>query len=101
MKISSAQVREAFSEPLDRIIEAVRQALEETPPELSADILDKGIVVTGGGALIRGIDKRLREETNLPINIAEDPLTCVARGTGKVLENMAEFSKVLIKSRRD
>jgi rod shape-determining protein MreB len=101
MKISSVQVREALSEPLDAIIEAVRQALEETPPELSADILDKGIVVTGGGALLKGLDKRLREETNLPINIAEDPLTCVVRGTGKVLENMAEFSKVLIKSRRD
>ena len=101
MKISSVQVREALSEPIDAIIEAVRQALEETPPELSADILDKGIVVTGGGALIKGLDKRLREETNLPINIAEDPLTCVARGTGVVLENMSQFSKVLIKSRRD
>lgn len=101
MKISSVQVREALSEPIDSIIEAVRQALEETPPELSADILDKGIVVTGGGALIKGLDKRLREETNLPINIAEDPLTCVARGTGVVLENMSQFSKVLIKSRRD
>jgi rod shape-determining protein MreB len=101
MKISSVQVREALSEPLDAIVEAVRQALEETPPELSADILDKGIVVTGGGALLKGLDMRLREETNLPINIAEDPLTCVVRGTGKVLENMAEFSKVLIKSRRD
>jgi rod shape-determining protein MreB len=101
MKISSVQVREALSEPLDSIVEAVRQALEETPPELSADILDKGIVVTGGGALIKGLDKRLREETNLPINIADDPLTCVVRGTGVVLENMAQFSKVLIKSRRD
>jgi rod shape-determining protein MreB len=101
MKISSVQVREALSEPLDAIIEAVRQALEETPPELSADILDKGIVVTGGGALLKGLDKRLREETNLPINIAEDPLRCVAKGTGIVLENMTEFSKVLIKSRRD
>ena len=101
MKISSVQVREALSEPIDAIIEAVRQALEETPPELSADILDKGIVVTGGGALIKGLDKRLREETNLPINIADDPLTCVVRGTGVVLENMSQFSKVLIKSRRD
>ncbi len=101
MKISSVQVREALSEPLDAIVEAVRQALEETPPELSADILDKGIVVTGGGALIKGLDKRLREETNLPINIADDPLTCVVRGTGEVLENMTQFSKVLIKSRRD
>ncbi|MCK4404612.1 MAG: rod shape-determining protein [candidate division Zixibacteria bacterium] len=101
MKISSVQVREALSEPLDAIIEAVRQALEQTPPELSADILDKGIVVTGGGALLKGLDKRLREETNLVINIAEDPLTCVVRGTGDVLENMTQFSKVLIKSRRD
>jgi rod shape-determining protein MreB len=101
MKISSVQVREALSEPVDAIIEAVRQALEETPPELSADILDKGIVVTGGGALLKGLDRRLREETNLPINIAEDPLTCVVRGTGVVLENMNEFSKVLIKSKRD
>ena len=101
MKISSVQVREALSEPIDAIIEAVRQALEETPPELSADILDKGIVVTGGGALIKGLDKRLREETNLPINIAEDPLSCVVRGTGVVLENMNQFSKVLVKSRRD
>lgn len=101
MKISSVQVREALSEPIDAIIEAVRQALEQTPPELSADILDKGIVVTGGGALLKGLDRRLREETNLPINIAEDPLTCVARGTGEVLENMTQFSKVLIKSKRD
>jgi rod shape-determining protein MreB len=101
MKLSSVQVREALSEPVDAIIQAVRQALEETPPELAADILDKGIVVTGGGALLKGMDRRLREETNLAINIAEDPLTCVVRGTGKVLENMTHFSKVLIKSRRD
>jgi len=101
MKISSVQVREALSEPMDAIIEAVRQALEGTPPELSADILDKGIVVTGGGALLKGLDRRLREETNLPINIAEDPLTCVVKGTGTVLEDMTQFSKVLMKSRRD
>ncbi len=101
MKISSVQVREALSEPVDAIIEAVRQALEETPPELAADILDKGIVVTGGGALLKGMDKRLREETNLAINIADDPLTCVVRGTGKVLDEMSRFSKVLIRSRRD
>jgi rod shape-determining protein MreB len=101
MKISSVQVREALSEPVDAIIEAVRQALEETPPELAADILDKGIVVTGGGALLKGMDKRLREETNLAINIADDPLTCVVRGTGKALDEMSRFSKVLIRSRRD
>jgi rod shape-determining protein MreB len=101
MKISSVQVREALSEPVDAIIEAVRQALEETPPELAADILDKGIIVTGGGALLKGMDRRLREETNLAINVAEDPLTCVVKGTGKVLEDMSHFSKVLIRSRRD
>jgi rod shape-determining protein MreB len=101
MKLSSVQVREALSEPVDTIIQAVRQALEDTPPELAADILDKGIVVTGGGALLKGMDKRLREETNLAINIAEDPLTCVVRGTGKVLEDMGHFSKVLIRAGRD
>ncbi len=101
MKISSVQVREALSEAVDAIIEAVRQALEETPPELAADILDNVIVITGGGALLKGMDRRLREETNLAINVAEDPLTCVVRGTGKVLEDMNRFSKVLIKSRRD
>jgi rod shape-determining protein MreB len=101
LKISSVQIREALSEPINAIVEAVRQALERTPPELAADILDRGIILTGGGALIRGLDKRLRQETNLPVNVAEDPLTCVVRGTGKVLENMAQYSKVLIRSRRD
>jgi len=101
LKLSSVQVREALVEPIDRIVEAVRQSLEKTPPELASDILDRGIILTGGGALLRGLDKRLRQETNLPVNAAEDPLTCVVRGTGKVLENMHMFSKVLIKSRRD
>ncbi|HWO57219.1 MAG TPA: rod shape-determining protein [bacterium] len=101
MKISSVQVREALEEPIDAIVEAVRQSLERTPPELSSDILDRGIILTGGGALLRGLDRRLRQETNLPVNVADDPLTCVVRGTGRVLENMPMFSKVLIKSRRD
>nr|MBN2278366.1 rod shape-determining protein [candidate division Zixibacteria bacterium] len=101
LKLSSVQVREALVEPIDRIVEAVRQSLEKTPPELASDILDRGIILTGGGALLRGLDKRLRQETNLPVNIAEDPLTCVVRGTGKVLENMQMYAKVLIKSRRD
>lgn len=101
MKLSSVQVREALTETIDSIIEAVRQSLERTPPELSSDILDRGIVLTGGGALLRGLDRRLRQETNLPVNIADDPLTCVVRGTGRVLENMTQYSKVLIKSRRD
>lgn len=101
LKLSSVQVREALVEPIDAVVEAVRQSLERTPPELASDILERGIILTGGGALLRGLDKRLREETNLPVVIGEDPLTCVVRGTGKVLENMAQYQKVLIRSRRD
>ncbi len=101
LMLSSVQVREALSETIDIIIEAVRQALERTPPELASDILERGIILTGGGALLRGLDKRLREETNLPVNVAEDPLTCVVRGTGKVLEDFTQYSKVLEKSRKD
>lgn len=101
LKLSSVQVREALSETVDIIIEAVRQALERTPPELASDILERGIILTGGGALLRGLDKRLRQETNLPVNVAEDPLTCVARGTGKVLSDFSGYAKVLEKSRRD
>jgi rod shape-determining protein MreB len=100
LMLSSAQVREAMSETVDIIVEAVRQALERTPPELASDILERGIILTGGGALLRGMDKKLREETNLPVNVADDPLTCVVRGTGTVLENLAQYSKVLEKSRK-
>jgi rod shape-determining protein MreB len=101
LKLSSVQVREALSETTDIIIEAVRQTLERTPPELASDILERGIILTGGGALLRGLDKRLRQETNLPVIVAEDPLTCVARGTGKVLSDFPGYTKVLEKSRRD
>jgi rod shape-determining protein MreB and related proteins len=101
MKVSSGQIREAVAEPVTSIIEAVRQALEQTPPELASDILDRGIIMTGGGALLRGLDKRLRQETNLPVIVADDPLTCVVRGAGRCLENLPQYSKVLSKSRRD
>ncbi|MCP4705320.1 MAG: rod shape-determining protein [candidate division Zixibacteria bacterium] len=100
LKLSSVQVREALIEPIDAIVEAVRQSLERTPPELASDILERGIILTGGGALLRGLDRRLRDETNLPVNTGEDPLTCVVRGTGKVLEDMGSYTKVLIRSRR-
>lgn len=99
-EVSSVEIRESLSEPVNAIVDAVRITLERTPPELSADILDRGIILTGGGALLRGIDERLREETNLPINVAEDPLTCVVRGTGKILDDIEYYEKVLIKSRR-
>jgi len=101
LNLSSVQVREALSETIDIIVESVRQALEQTPPELASDILERGIILTGGGALLRGLDKRLRQETNLPVNVAEDPLTCVARGTGKVLEDFNAYSKVVERSRKD
>jgi rod shape-determining protein MreB len=101
MKLSSAQVREAMSEPVDAIVEAIRQSLERTPPELASDILDRGIILTGGGALLRGLDKRIKQETNLPVIVADDPLTCVVRGCGAVLDNMLKYEKVVIRSRRD
>ena len=86
--MSSNEILEALSEPLNRIVTAVKSALEHTPPELAADIAERGMVLTGGGALLRDIDRLLMEETGLPVSIAEDPLTCVARGCGLALEAM-------------
>ena len=86
----------AIEEPVYQIVEAVRHALEGTPPELAADIVDKGIVLAGGGALLRGLDALIREETGLPITIAEDPLTCVVIGTGKVLDELDLLRQIQI-----
>lgn len=86
VEIATSEVREALAEPVKAIIEAVRLALEKTPPELSADIVDKGIVLTGGGALLRNLDRLLKEETGLPVMISEDPLSSVVMGSGKVLD---------------
>jgi rod shape-determining protein MreB len=94
--IGDDEIREALREPIMTIVDAVRTALERTPPELAADIVDKGIVVTGGGALLKGLDLLLRQETNLPITVAEDPLSCVALGTGKVLDELDLLKKVAI-----
>jgi rod shape-determining protein MreB len=85
--ITQANIAEALSEPIGQIVEGVRIALENTAPELAADIVDQGIVLTGGGALIRGLDEHLREETGLPVSVAEDPLSCVALGTGRAMED--------------
>src|SRR6187200_1534217 len=85
--ITQANVAEALSEPIGAIVEGVRIALENTAPELAADIVDQGIVLTGGGALLQGLDEVLRDETGLPVTVAEDPLTCVALGTGRALED--------------
>jgi rod shape-determining protein MreB len=94
--IGDDEIREALREPIMTIVDAVRTALERTPPELAADIVDKGIVLTGGGALLKGLDLLLRQETNLPITVADDPLPCVALGTGKVLDELDLLKKVAI-----
>jgi rod shape-determining protein MreB len=94
--IGDDEIREALREPIMTIVDAVRTALERTPPELAADIVDKGIVLTGGGALLKGLDLLLRQETNLPITVADDPLSCVALGTGKVLDELDLLKKVAI-----
>jgi rod shape-determining protein MreB len=89
--LNSNEILEALQEPLSGIVDAVRVALEKAPPELAADIAERGLVLTGGGALLRDIDKLLMEETGLPVIVAEDPLTCVARGGGRALEMMDEL----------
>ena len=99
VKIHSSEVRESLQEPIMAIVEAVRQALEQTPPELASDIVDRGIVMTGGGSLLRGLDQLLREETNLPINVDEEPLTCVVRGTGRILDDPKRYWNVLTQSK--
>ncbi|MGA2298060.1 MAG: rod shape-determining protein [FCB group bacterium] len=100
INVSSVDIREALAGNVRDIVQAVLVLLEKTPPELAADIYDRGIMLSGGGALLKGIDERLRRETSLPVYVAEDPLTAVVRGTGKVLEHLAEYSPVLIKSAR-
>jgi len=97
LTIDSEEVRKAISEQVDAIIETVRMALEQTPPELSADVVDKGIVLTGGGALLKNIDVLLREETRLPITITDDPLTTVVIGAGKPLDNLSILREITVK----
>lgn len=93
--IDSVEIRDALSEPLSHIIEAIKVTLERTPPELSADIIDAGITLAGGGAQLRGLDRLIYEETGIPVHIAENPLDCVVDGTGKLLENIEELHDVL------
>ena len=95
VRVHSSEIREAVQEPIQQIVDAVRRALEITPPELASDIVDRGIVMTGGGALIRGLDLMLAQETGLPIHVDEDPLTCVVRGTGRILDDEEKYWSVL------
>lgn len=99
--ITSTQVQEAMSEPIGEIIDIVKTTLEKTPPELASDIMEKGIVLAGGGALIQNLDKLLSTKTGMPVYIASDPLDCVVKGTGKTLEDLDRLKNVLINSRRN
>jgi rod shape-determining protein MreB len=101
LKLSSEEIRDALSEPISQIVEALKQALEETPPELAADIVDRGIVMTGGGSLLKGLDTLFKEQTNLPINVVDDPLLCVVLGAGKVLNNVPLYDRILMHSMHD
>ena len=101
LRVSSVEIREALQAPVGAIVNALRECLERTPPELAADIVDRGIFMTGGGALLRGLDLLLREVTNLNIRVANDPLTCVVLGAGKILENLDAYEKVLLSSHKD
>jgi rod shape-determining protein MreB len=94
--VTDEEIREALREPVAAIVDTVRTCLERSPPELAADIVDKGIVLTGGVALLRGLDLLLRQETDLPITVADDPLSCVALGVGKVLDELNLLKKVAI-----
>lgn len=93
--INEAMIAESLEEPVEQIVDAVKLALEATPPELAADIVDKGIMLTGGGALLRNLDSELRERTGLPVSIADEPLSCVVRGSGIVVENLKKWKIVL------
>ncbi len=101
LRLTSEEIREAISEPISQIVDALKTALEQTPPELAADIVDRGIVMTGGGSMLRGLDALLKESTNLPINVVDDPLLCVVLGAGKVLDNLHVYERILMQGGHD
>jgi rod shape-determining protein MreB and related proteins len=96
IEVTSAQIREAIDPSVQQIVDSVKDTIEETPPELVADIMDQGIYLAGGGALLRGLDTRISEATQMAVHIADDPLTCVARGTGKVLDDLVKYDRSLV-----
>ena len=98
--VSSEEIRRAIEEPVNAIVDAVKSTLDRTPPELAADIMDKGIVLTGGGALLKGLDERLKHETGMPVHLTENPLSCVVLGSGKCLEEFEALKPMLIASSR-
>lgn len=99
--ITSEEIREALSETMGMIVEALRLALEKTPPELASDILDNGVVMSGGGALLRGLDRLFEEDTDLPVRVVDNPIECVVYGTGRILDNLPKYEKLLITLKRE
>lgn len=100
INITTSEVRDAMSEPLSRIVDAIKCTLEQTPPELAADIIDNGMILSGGGALLRGMDRLIQQETGMPVLVAEYPLDCVAEGTGKIFENLEQYQDALTEDTR-
>ena len=101
IEINSEQIEEAMKEPINDIVEIVKMTLEKTPPELSSDVMEKGIILAGGGALIRNLDKLISEKTGIPVIIADNPLNCVVKGCGKTLEDLEKLKTILANSRRN
>lgn len=100
LKVSSEEIREALKEPVNSVVDSIKFTLEKTPPELAADIMERGIMLAGGGALLKGLDKLINKETGIPVFIAEQPMDCVVLGTGRVLEEIDVLSNVLLSSRK-
>ena len=100
IEITSSEINEALKEPVNAIIDSIKYTLEKTPPELASDIMDRGIMLTGGGALLDGLDKLIKQETGMPVSIAENPLDCVVLGSGKVLDEIETLKKVLLSPKR-
>jgi len=100
LEISSEQVRQAIEEPISQIVDVIKIALEKTPPELSSDVMERGIILTGGGALIRNLDKLISQRTGISVYLADAPLNAVVRGTGKALEDLEKLKSVLANSRK-
>jgi rod shape-determining protein MreB len=100
LPVSAQEIRDALAEPVGQIVEAIKVTLERTPSELASDIMDRGIVLTGGGALLTGLDQLVSEETGMPVVLTEEPLLCVVRGTGKILEEIDTLRRLLITPKR-
>src|SRR5207245_9873483 len=96
VEAGAAQIREAIEPSVIQLVDTIRDTTEETPPDLVADIMDQGIVLAGGGALLAGLDRRVAEATQMPVHVADDPLTCVVRGTGEVLQDLDRLNRVLV-----